>query len=127
MIEQYCDWFSFLLRLSHGGRQYILKNILPGDMEYILSLQKLVDGSAHIRTLVDSIPDRHIFVYPYLETNLLDVSVKDISPAVKRSALKDALSGLADLHDKGIYHTGRFIIALRNLVIHVDVVYRYQA
>ena len=85
----------------------MLKDILPGDFEYILELQKLVDGSDHVRTLVDSIPDHHMFVYPFLDTNLQLVKTTAIAPSVKKSILRDALAGLADLHDKGIYHTGR--------------------
>ncbi|KAH6847158.1 kinase-like domain-containing protein [Chaetomium sp. MPI-CAGE-AT-0009] len=94
-----------LYRASHGGKQYILKDVLPGDFEYILELQNLVDGSAHVRTLVDSIPNRHMFVYPLLDTNLQLVETAAIPPSVKKDILRDALAGLADLYDKGIYHT----------------------
>ncbi|KAL2167195.1 hypothetical protein VTG60DRAFT_1607 [Thermothelomyces hinnuleus] len=93
-----------LYRASHEGKQYVLKDILPGDFQYILDLQKLVDGSAHVRTLVDSIPDRHMFVYPFLDTNLQLVNTAAIPPSVKKDILRDALAGLADLHEKGTYH-----------------------
>jgi serine/threonine protein kinase len=92
--------------LSHEGRPYILKDILPGDFQYNLDLQKLVNGSAHVRTLVDSIHERHIFVYPFLDTNLQLLEIAAITPSVRKSILRDALAGLADLHDKGIYHSG---------------------
>lgn len=84
----------------------MLKDILSGDFKYMLELQKLVEGSSHVRTLVDSIPDRHMFVYSFLDTNLQLVEPTAISPSVKKDILRDALTGLADLHDKGIYHTG---------------------
>lgn len=84
----------------------MLKDILSGDFKYILELQKHVEGSSHVRTLVDSIPDRHMFVYPFLDTNLQLVEPTAIPPAVKKNILRDALTGLAHLHDKGIYHTG---------------------
>jgi hypothetical protein len=51
-----------------------------------------------------------MFVYPFLDTNLQEVQTTAISPAVKKSILRDALAGLADLHDKGIYHTGRSFV-----------------
>ncbi|KAK4032420.1 kinase-like domain-containing protein [Parachaetomium inaequale] len=94
-----------LYRASHEKKQYLLKDMLPGDYEYILDLQRLVDGSAHVRTLVDTIPDCHMFVYPFLDTNLHQVQTTAIAPALKKIILRDALAGLADLHDKGIYHT----------------------
>lgn len=96
-----------MLCVSHEGKQYVLKDILPGDFQYILELQKLVEGSAHVRTLVDSIPDRHMFVYPFLDTNLQLVETTAIAPSVKKNILRDALAGLADLHNKSVYHTGR--------------------
>jgi hypothetical protein len=47
-----------------------------------------------------------MFVYPFLDTNLQLVETTAIAPSVKKKILRDALAGLADLHDKGIYHTG---------------------
>jgi hypothetical protein len=96
-----------LLYASHDGKYYILKDILPGDFQYNLDLQKPVDGSAHIRTLIDSIPDRHIFVCPFLKYDLQSVNTAAIPPSTKKMLLRDALAGLSDLHDKNIYHTGQ--------------------
>ncbi|KAK4109809.1 kinase-like protein [Canariomyces notabilis] len=94
-----------LYRASHERKQYVLKDILPGDWQYNLDLQNLIAGSAHVRTLVDSIPNHHMFVYPFLDTNLQLVDITAIAPSVRKSILKDALADLADLHDKSIYHT----------------------
>ncbi|KAK3997781.1 L-Aspartase-like protein [Cladorrhinum sp. PSN332] len=114
-----------LYRASHEGKQYVLKDILPGDFQYILELQKLVDGSAHVRTLVDSIPDRHMFVYPFLDTNLQLVKTTAIASSTKKNILRDALAGLAGLHDKGVYHTGRssiyYYIKLWSLIFPIDI------
>ncbi|KAK4033837.1 kinase-like domain-containing protein [Parachaetomium inaequale] len=84
-------WYVY--RATHDGKQFILKDIIPGDFDYIISLQKHVEHSPHVRTAVDSIPERLIFVFPYLE--------KGLSMAI----IRDALAGLADLHDKHIIHT----------------------
>jgi hypothetical protein len=92
---------------SCEGEQYILKDILPGDFEHSLNLMKLVDGSAHVRTSVDSIPDRHMFLFPFLKENLQLVDTPKLTHSVKKNLIKDALTGLANLHDKSIYHTGR--------------------
>ncbi|AEO71048.1 uncharacterized protein THITE_2123010 [Thermothielavioides terrestris NRRL 8126] len=89
----------------HEGSQFILKDIIPGDLDYILSLQKHVEHSPHIRTAVDSIPERHILVFPYLEKGLLHVDIAALSSTAKKAIIRDALAGLADLHDQHIIHT----------------------
>ncbi|KAI1736163.1 hypothetical protein F4680DRAFT_452172 [Xylaria scruposa] len=66
-------------RATHEGKQFILRDIIPGDFDYIISLQKHVEHSPHVRTAVDSIPERHMFVFPYLEKGLLHFT--DIKPA----------------------------------------------
>lgn len=93
--------------VRHEGKQFILKDIIEGDFDYIISLQKHVEHSAHVRTAVDNIPERHIFVFPYLEKGLLHVDTASLSPAAKKVIIRDALAGLADLHDKHIIHTGQ--------------------
>ncbi|KAI1149052.1 kinase-like domain-containing protein [Nemania diffusa] len=92
-------------RATHEEKQFILKDIIPGDFDYIISLQKHVEHSSHIRTVVDSIPERHILVYPYLEKGLLHVDTAALSSVAKKVIIRDALAGLADLHDKHIIHT----------------------
>jgi hypothetical protein len=90
----------------HEGKQFILKDIIPGDFDYVISLQKHVEHSPHVRTAVDSIPERHILVFPYLEKGLLHVDIAALSRVARKAIIKDALAGLADLHDKHIIHTG---------------------
>lgn len=84
----------------------MLKDIIPREFKCQVSLQRRVKHSTHVRTAVDTILDRYLLVFPYLETNLLLVDTPTIAPAVKKKLLKDALSGLADLHDQRIIHTG---------------------
>ncbi|KAI1752906.1 kinase-like domain-containing protein [Xylaria castorea] len=90
---------------AYEGKQFILKDIIPGDFDYIISLQKHVEQSPHIRTAVDSIPDRHMFVFPYLEKGLLHVDTVALSSVAKKAIIRNALTGLADLHDEHIIHT----------------------
>ncbi|KAI3321872.1 kinase-like protein [Xylariaceae sp. AK1471] len=92
-------------RATHEGKQFILKDIIPGDFDYIISLQKHVENSPHVRTAVDSIPERHMFVFPYLEKGLLHVDTAALSSVAKKAIIRDALTGLADLHDERIIHT----------------------
>lgn len=97
---------NYLPNFRHEGKQFVLKDIIPGDFDYILSLQKHVEHSPHVRTAVDSIPERHMLVFPYLEKGLLHVDTAALSSVAKKVIIRDALAGLADLHDKHIIHTG---------------------
>ena len=71
-----------------------------------IDLQNLVSSSPHVRTPVEVIPDRHMFVYDFLGSDLQLLNTRVIPPAAKKMILRDALRGLADLHEKSIYHTG---------------------
>ncbi|KAK4206848.1 kinase-like domain-containing protein [Rhypophila decipiens] len=92
-------------RAKHEEKQFILKDILPGDFQYILDLQKHVQHSPHVRTSVESIPERRMLVFPYLEKRLLYVDTTVLPPAARKAIIRDALVGLAHLHDKNIIHT----------------------
>ncbi|KAI1310604.1 kinase-like protein [Xylaria venustula] len=72
-------------RTTHKGKQFILKNIIPGDFDYIVSLQKHVEHFPHKKLL-------------YVDT------VAFFSVA-KKAIIKDAFTGFADLHDKHIIYT----------------------
>lgn len=56
---------------------------------------------------MDSIPERYILVFPHRETGLLHVDTAALSSVAKKTIIRDALAGLADLHDKRIFHTGQ--------------------
>lgn len=55
--------------------------------------------------MIDTIPDFELFVYHFLAADLLQISQKPLSKETKRSVLRSALTGLAELHDRGIIHT----------------------
>ncbi|KAH6623288.1 kinase-like domain-containing protein [Chaetomium tenue] len=93
------------VNFRHDGKQFVLKDIIPGDFDYVISLQKHVEHSPHVRTSVDSIPERHILVFPYLEKGLIHLDLTTLSSVAKKAVIRDALAGLADLHDKHIIHT----------------------
>ncbi|KAI1291253.1 kinase-like protein [Xylaria venustula] len=92
-------------RATHKGKQFILKDIIPGDFDYVISLQKHVEHSPYVRTAVDSVPERHMFIFPYLAKGLLHIDTAALSSVAKKAIIRDALTGLADLHDKNIIHT----------------------
>ncbi|KLU87145.1 CMGC protein kinase [Magnaporthiopsis poae ATCC 64411] len=92
-------------RATHDSTPYVIKFIRQERFEAAVSPQKLLEHSPHVRTPVDAIPDRHFLVYPYLRRNLLGLRFGLVTPVVKKKLIRDALAGLADIHDKGILHT----------------------
>ncbi|KPI44380.1 MAP kinase kinase kinase mkh1 [Cyphellophora attinorum] len=96
-------WCVYRAKLE--GKNFILKDILPGDFDDITQLQKLVEHSPHVRTAVDSIPARQIFVFPYLKHVLHHVRTIALDQPARKAIIRDALTGLADLHDQNILHT----------------------
>ncbi|KAM7185074.1 hypothetical protein V8F33_012636 [Rhypophila sp. PSN 637] len=64
-----------------------------------------IQHSPHVRTSIDSIPERRMLVFPYLEKGLLHVDTTVLPPVARKAIIRDALVGLADLHDKNIIHT----------------------
>ncbi|KAK3295493.1 kinase-like domain-containing protein, partial [Chaetomium fimeti] len=99
------DRLLCVYRASHEGKLFILKDIFPGHFEYNISLQEHVKHSPHVRTTVDSIPDRYILVFPHLEKDLHHIKTAALSPAAKKGIIRDSLVGLANLHDKHIIHS----------------------
>jgi serine/threonine protein kinase len=90
------------------GKEFILKNIIPGEFEYNQDLQKKAASCSNVRTFVDTIKTLEIFIYPFLKEDMLGLSRKNLSEGMKKNILRCALNGLADLHDQGIVHNGRF-------------------
>ena len=101
-----------LIIRSADGQNFIVKNMIPGEYEYQQDLQKPLASCPNLRTVVDGLPGPELFIYPFLETDFLQFSQKDLSEATKRSMLKSALVGLAALHERNIIHTGRLSIFL---------------
>ncbi|EPE02256.1 serine threonine protein kinase [Ophiostoma piceae UAMH 11346] len=79
--------------------------MIPGDLEYQQGLQTPLASCPNLRTFIDVIPEHELFVYHYLATDLLHIGQKPLSKETKRGILKSALTGLAELHDRGIIHT----------------------
>ncbi|KAK4042852.1 kinase-like domain-containing protein [Parachaetomium inaequale] len=73
-------------------------------MFYIARLKPWVRGIADSLVFVDTVED-DIFVYEFLPTDLLRFSQPALSVETKRSILKSVLTGLSELHNRGIMHT----------------------
>jgi serine/threonine protein kinase len=62
-------------------------------------------SSPYIRVSEDAVPEDSLFVYDYLQDHLLSFVQKDIPLPTTKRILRDALRGIAALHDRGIVHT----------------------
>ncbi|KAH7370624.1 kinase-like domain-containing protein [Rhexocercosporidium sp. MPI-PUGE-AT-0058] len=105
-------------RASADGKKFIVKNMIPGDYEYQNDLQGSLSSCTYLRTMVDGVPGPDLFVYPYLETNLLQFSQNKLPDATRKDILKSALVGLAVLHEKNIIHSD---IKPDNILLDYDI------
>ncbi|KAL1882845.1 hypothetical protein Daus18300_000483 [Diaporthe australafricana] len=90
------------------GKDFIIKNAIDsyeGDFEYPQKLQAGLSGCPNLRTMVDTVPSLKLYVYPFMSGDLLQFSQKSLSEEQRRHILRSALTGLATLHDRGIFHT----------------------
>ncbi|OIW29042.1 kinase-like protein [Coniochaeta ligniaria NRRL 30616] len=92
-------------RASDKGENYIIKHMIPGEFEYQQELQNPLASCPNLRTVIDTIPKSELFVYGFLATDLLQISQRSLPGETRRSILRSALVGLAELHDRGIMHT----------------------
>lgn len=87
---------------------YIVKNA-PGDFDYQIHLQKDLTTSPNIRTVVDTVRESELLIFPFLTSDLLRFTQhKSLTAQQRKVILRQALCGLADLHDHDILHTGEF-------------------
>lgn len=93
---------------SDKGESFIIKNMIPGEFEYQQDLQKPLASCANLRSMIDTIPDYELFVYNFLASDLLQLrpKLKSLSEETRKSILKSALTGLAELHNRNIIHAG---------------------
>ncbi|KAI9930660.1 hypothetical protein ASPWEDRAFT_171284 [Aspergillus wentii DTO 134E9] len=89
-------------RASANKKNFIITNMIPGEFEYQLSLQKQLSTCQNVRSVVDTVQEQELFIYPFLAGDLLRLSQKKISLEIRRDILRQALRGLADMHDRDI-------------------------
>jgi len=90
------------------GRHFVIKNMIPGEYEYQQDLQKPLSSCPNLRTVIDGLIDAELFIYPFLQTDFLQFTQKNLTNATRKSILESALNGLAAMHDRNIIHTGKF-------------------
>lgn len=87
--------------------QFIVKNIIPGDFDHQLGLQKKLAFCRNLRTVVDTVRDLDIFIYSFLDGDLLRLSQSSLDQKSRIQTLRSALQGLAYMHDQGYVHNGK--------------------
>ncbi|PYH30779.1 kinase-like protein [Aspergillus neoniger CBS 115656] len=106
--------------LTHGGKsglhvyrantttnnkQYIIKTNIPGDFQHQLNIQNQLSSCSNIRTFVNSVRETEVFIYPFLSGDLLRFSQRRmISHETRKRILRDALSGLVEMHERDMVH-----------------------
>ena len=86
---------------------FIVKDIHQCNLEDLLDIYRRVGDSPYIRLLHDTVPGNSMFVYRYFTGHLLSLARKKLPIALVKRILKDALRGLAALHDQNIVHNGK--------------------
>lgn len=89
-----------------GDEQFILKDIPRNNYEFRLEVYQRLGSCPYVRDLEDTCADESIFVFKYLKVNLLVLVQKNLPIATTKKILRDALRGLAAMHDKDIVHNG---------------------
>jgi hypothetical protein len=100
---------SFPKYSGDGGHKFVLKEIPPSIFELACNMQRnlITHGrSPYLRLMRDSIPEQSILIYDYATDHLLNLAQKEKQLAARKWILRDALRGLAVLHDKNIVHVG---------------------
>ncbi|GIK05575.1 hypothetical protein Aspvir_009688 [Aspergillus viridinutans] len=90
-----------------GDQRFILKYIHPVNFEDLQNINDTLrrNGASHVRLAQDTILKKSMFVFEYFADHLLRLAQKDLPLKVTKRILKDALYGIAELHDQDIVHT----------------------
>lgn len=91
---------------------FVLKEISQEWDTRLGIYERIGNNCPYLRNLVDTIPERQMFVFDYLEDNLLLLARQEqeqptVPPSVMKYILKCTLKGLAELHSKDIIHNGK--------------------
>ncbi|OAL73020.1 serine/threonine protein kinase [Trichophyton violaceum] len=85
--------------------KFILKYIHPVNFSDLRELNRKLRDVSHVRLPQDILPEKSMFVFEYFTGHLLQLAQNDLPLQVTKRILKDALRGLAELHNKDIVHT----------------------
>ncbi|KAI0857107.1 kinase-like protein [Xylaria cubensis] len=88
-----------------GSEKFILKKVSDSFYADHEGLFRPLRGCPNLRIACDTIPEQFVLVYRYFSDHLLGLAQTDLPTQVTKRILKDALRGLAVLHDHDIVHT----------------------
>ncbi|KAM5453960.1 hypothetical protein MaudCBS49596_002585 [Microsporum audouinii] len=88
-----------------GDKKYILKYIHAVNFEDLRELNNKLLGTNHVRLPQDILPEKSMFVFEYFTGHLPHLVQDNMPLETTKKILKDALCGLAELHDRDIVHT----------------------
>ncbi|EGP89843.1 Ca2+/calmodulin-dependent protein kinase [Zymoseptoria tritici IPO323] len=91
--------------LARDGRRPVVLKEIAQVWDLRRDMYARTIDSPHVRKLLDTVPAHKIFVFEYLNEDLLKLTWKKLPSPVLRSILKAGLRGLASLHEKDIVHT----------------------
>ncbi|EGD85911.2 hypothetical protein H113_06887 [Trichophyton rubrum MR1459] len=99
-----CVYLATAIR-TQDGKKHISKNIYPTEFEYQWGLQAPLASCPGLRVAKDTVPEHLLFTYDFLTEDLLGLARKDgFSYTARKRILRDSLTGLAALHERGILH-----------------------
>ncbi len=84
----------------------MIKDITSPSFGILEGLYGTLHDALHVRLPLDVAPGQSMFIYKYFSHHLLAAAQLDLPPAVVKRILRDALRGLAAMHDRDIVHTG---------------------
>lgn len=93
---------------SNENERYVVKEV-PQDFAMREAIYQRIGNSPYVRTPSDSLPSRRMFIFPYLDENLLQLGQTNLPFTAVKSILKRALLGLAMLHERDIVHNGKML------------------
>lgn len=93
---------------SNNDKKYVVKEI-PQDFTIREDIYRRIGNLPHVRSPSDSLPARRMFIFPYLDENLLRLAQRNLPLSSLKTILKCALWGLAMLHERDIVHNGKIL------------------
>ncbi|OJD25306.1 CMGC protein kinase [Blastomyces percursus] len=86
-----------------ANEKFILKDV--ADFEYLGDIYSKVDPCPYLRLPQDTVPSRSMYAYRFFTDEFLSLAANtDLPLATTKRILKDALRGLAALHEQNIVH-----------------------
>jgi serine/threonine protein kinase len=98
------------LALDSRGEKAILKYIHEVNYSYLVDeiYGRLRNNTHYLRLYKDVIPGKSMFVFEHFTGHLLQLAQKRLPILTTKEILKQALLGIAEMHDQEIIHTGMF-------------------